>query len=51
MADTNRTEVPTAWLNRAGRHGEREDFVLNTASRAAVSTAFQTCRVSQAAAR
>ena len=28
MADTNRTEVPTAWLTRAGRHGEREDFVL-----------------------
>ena len=28
MADTNRTAVPTAWLTRAGRHGEREDFVL-----------------------
>ena len=28
MADTNRTEVPTAWLIRAGSNGEREDFVL-----------------------
>ena len=28
MADTNRTEVPTAWLIRAGKNGEREDFVL-----------------------
>ena len=28
MVDTNRTEVPAAWLTRAGRHGEREDFVL-----------------------
>ena len=28
MADTNRTEVPTAWLVRAGKKGEREDFVL-----------------------
>ena len=28
MADTNRTEVPTAWLIRAGSDGEREDFVL-----------------------
>ena len=28
MADTNRTEAPTAWLIRAGRNGEREDFVL-----------------------
>ena len=28
MEDTNRTEVPTAWLIRAGSNGEREDFVL-----------------------
>ena len=28
MADNDRTEVPTAWLIRAGSNGEREDFVL-----------------------
>lgn len=28
MTDNNRTEVPTAWLVRAGSDGEREDFVL-----------------------
>ena len=28
MADSNRTEVPTAWLIRAGKHGEREDFAI-----------------------
>ena len=28
MTDKNRTEVPTAWLIRAGSNGEREDFVL-----------------------
>ncbi len=28
MADTNHTEMPTAWLIRAGSTGEREDFVL-----------------------
>ncbi len=28
MADNDRTEVPTAWLIRAGRNGEREAFVL-----------------------
>ena len=28
MPDSNRTEIPTAWLMRAGRNGEGEDFVL-----------------------
>ncbi|MDE0699228.1 MAG: hypothetical protein OXH61_00730 [Acidimicrobiaceae bacterium] len=28
MAYTNRTEAPKAWLIRAGKHGEREDFVI-----------------------
>ena len=28
MADTNRTQMPTAWLIRAGKHGEREEFAI-----------------------
>ena len=51
MADTNRTEVPTAWLTRAGRRGEREDFVLEHGLAGSGFTASQTCRASQAVAR
>ncbi len=29
MADTDRDNTPTAWLIRAGRHGEHEDFNLD----------------------
>lgn len=28
MVDTTRAEEPTAWLIRAGKHGEREEFLL-----------------------
>ena len=28
MADTDLTKVPTAWLIRAGKYGERDDFAI-----------------------
>ena len=46
MADTNRTEVPTAWLTGPGDM-VTEDFVLEHGLACRGSDALQTCRVSR----